>query len=197
MWKPEEAKKLAGPHGVVVNTTSKAPNNWETDLSPFRLGPCRLYGDYTARVMENGWQYAKVFPGFTDEAGNPTRGYFEWAKLGWGDPTPRRYPMGRGKKPKYSFWNGEKLGYIDARKKIYVPLYAEAVQKTEGWKRLMELFETKAILVLRDYDGYRHDECMMTLTEVLNCPTKIMGHAFVLKMLLTQNEALEQVELRS
>lgn len=195
-----EANKIvaeAGPgRGVVVNTTSKAKNNWETDLSPFHLGPCELYAGEVGKVMENCWQHCKVYKCHTDANGGPTPEYFEWARKGWSDDSPHRYPMGRGAKPEYSFWDGDCLGYIDARKRIYAPLYAEAVQKTPGWLKLVEFYETKDVIVLRDFDGYRHDTDMMTLTEVLNCPDKIMGHAFVLKMLLTQDAALQQVQLR-
>jgi hypothetical protein len=35
--------------------------------------------------------------------------------------------MGRGAKPEYSLWDGERLDYIEARKRIYAPLYARAV----------------------------------------------------------------------
>jgi len=211
MRNPAEARRLAdeaGPNGgAVVNTTSKAANSWETHLSPFFLGPCPLYDGYTAAVMENAWQFCKVYKQHTDEYGDPTEAYWEWAKEGWTDAKPHRYPMKRGAKPEYSLWKGEKLGYIDARKRIYAPLYAEAVQKTQGWQRLVRLYNDCDVLVLRDYDGYRHDlgpdstgwtgNGPMTLSDVLNCPYKIMGHAFVLKMLLTDDlESLDQLELR-
>jgi hypothetical protein len=195
-----EAKKLANEagsgKGVVVNTTSKAKANWETDLSPFSLGPCPLYGGYTATNVENAWQYCKVYKQHLDSQGNLTEDYWAWARNGWSDSTPRRYPMGRGAKPEYSLWKGQKLGYIDARKQIYAPLFAEAVLKTKGWQKLLGLYETREIVVLRDYDGYRHDLTLrpMSLSDVLNCPNKIMGHAFVLKMLLTKDEALNQID---
>jgi hypothetical protein len=38
---------------------------------------------------------------------------------------------------------------------------------------------------------------MADLTAVLNNPQRIMGHAFVLAMLLTNDPALEQLELRN
>jgi hypothetical protein len=185
--------KVKGLPGVIVDTTSKADNDWQRDLSPFHLGPCELYNEFEARNMENAWQYAKVYARHA-KGGEPTDAYWEWAKEGWANPKAVRYPMGRGAKPLYSLWNGDKLGYIDARKKIYAPLYAEAVQKTEGWQKLKRLHQTEKLLILRDWDGYNRGKD--TLTEVLNNPRKKMGHAFVLAMLLTQDPALEQVELR-
>lgn len=96
-----------------------------------------------------------------------------------------RYPMGRGARPLYSWWDGKKLGYIEARKRIYVPLYAEAVVRTSGWKRLSALYDTEPLLVLRDFDGYDHAPLGMSLQNVLRDPTRKMGHAFVLAMLLS------------
>lgn len=72
--------------------------------------------------MENAWQYAKVYKRHTSSLGNPTSDYWVWARQGWSSRIANRYPMGKGSKPEYSLWNGEKLGYIDARRKIYAPL---------------------------------------------------------------------------
>jgi hypothetical protein len=186
--------------GEVVNTTSKAKGKWQTDLSPFELGPCDLYSHngkmITARNMENAWQYAKVYKSFTNSSGDPDAAYWGWAMAGWADPKPRRYPIKRGARPEYSWWEGERLGYIDARKRIYAPLFAEAVQKTAGWKHLETLYKTKSLITLRDYDGYDYTAMGRTLTQVLNDPRKIMGHAFVLAMLLLEDVALEEIALR-
>lgn len=185
------------PGVVVVDTTSKA-DDWRRDLSPFHLGPCNLYDGIVSQNMENAWQFAKVYSGDTDEDGNPTRGYWAWARLGWADETAHRYPKGRGAVPEYSLWNGQRLDYIEARKQIYAPLYAEAVQRTEGFQRLVEIYESVQKLYLRDWDGWnmaKHG--MATYTDVLNNPRRKMGHAFVLAMLLTQDPALQQCAIRS
>lgn len=126
--------------GTVVNTTSKAAGSWERDLSPFHLGPCDLYEGHTAVVMENAWQYSKLYACHATDSGEPLSAHWDWAEAGWADPIPRRYPMGRGAKPLCSLWEGKRYGYIDARKKIYAPLYAEAVQRMAGWKKLRELY---------------------------------------------------------
>ena len=108
--------------------------------------------------------------------------------------------MGKGAIPLYSYWDGEHLNYIQARKRIYGPLYANAVLGTSAWNQLYQTYlsNSTALMhavthyqtietVLRDYDGYNTDD---SLTTVLNNPYKKMGHAFVLKMLLTKDEAL-------
>ena len=186
-----------GQPGVeVVDTTSKA-DDWRRDLSPFHLGPCDLYNGIVSQNMENAWQFAKVYSEDTDAQGNPTNSYWAWARLGWADATPHRYPKGKGAVPEYSLWDGQRLGYIDARKQIYAPLYAEAVQRTAGWQHLVSLYQNSQKLYLRDWDGWSMTKHGMTsLTDVLNNPRRKMGHAFVLAMLLTQDAALQQCAIR-
>jgi hypothetical protein len=142
-------------YGVVINTTSRS-NNWSKGLSPFFLGPCKLYDGNIAQNVENAWQYSKVYKQFTNEDGNPSETYFKWAKDGWSRTYANRYPMGRGAIPEYSYWNGK-------HKEIY--------------KEKKEVF-------LWDFDGYNHKELKMDLKQVLNCEERKMGHAFVLAKML-------------
>lgn len=176
--------------GVAVDTTSRS-GRW-SGLSPFNLGPCSLYNSLEAQNFENAWQYAKVYKAHADANGNPTQAYWDWAMEGWANPKAVRYPMGRGAKPLYSLWDGNRLGYIEARKTIYGPIYADLVQQTQSWRDLQTLHANESLIVLRDYDGYDHDDKGLNFVEVLNNPAKKMGHAFVLKMLLEQDPALAQ-----
>jgi hypothetical protein len=137
--------------------------------------------------MENAWQFSKVYPEHVTECGLLTSKYWDWAKKGWSDTWAHRYPMGKGAIPLFSYWDGERLGYIDARKKIYAPLYANAVVKTKAYERLCELYKERGTITLFDFDGYDHHKLNMTLKDVINNPDRKMGHAFVLAMLL-QND---------
>ena len=97
----------------------------------------------------------------------------------------------------YAWWkvDGEfqKLGYVAARKAIYIPLYAKAVVKTEAYRRLVELRDAGKNLMLIDFDGYNphHSRYNFTYNDVIHCPMLKMGHSFVLAMLL---EGLVRVE---
>lgn len=168
---------------IGIDTTSRS-KNFGKQFSPFFLGPVDLYDGHKSQNIENAWQYSKVYEEFIDNNENPSPRYFEWAKNGWSKNKADRYPMGKGRKPLYSYWAGEKLTYIQARHKIYCPLYASAVVKTQSYKRLKELFKISDIH-LKDFDGYNHHKLGMSLEDVLNCETKKMGHAFVIAMLLT------------
>ncbi len=165
-----------------INTTSSA--GWSSGFSPFLLGPVRLYGGLVARNVENAWQFSKVYSGQTGADGNPSEGWRRWAEGGFRNPRAVRYPMGKGAKPLYSWWDGERLDYVTARKRIYVPLYAGAVVETDAFRKLAEMYRRGDEIVLWDYDGYDYLELGMTLDQVLNDPTRKMGHAFVLAMLL-------------
>lgn len=172
---PEDAER--------INTTSRS-NNWSRSLSPFFLGPVDLYQSYKAKNIENAWQFSKVYEYYLEEDGSVGERYFNWAQDGWNDSRAHRYPMGRDVKPLYSYWDGEKLPYVEARKKIYVPLYTKAVQQTYAFQNLKKMHEEGKNLYLWDFDGYDHKALNLSYDQVLNDPNKKMGHAFVIAMLL-------------
>jgi hypothetical protein len=104
--------------------------------------------------------------------------------------------MGKRRRPLCSLWNGIRLGYIDARKNIYLPLYRDLVRKTYAFQRLQEIYDRDGCITLFDFDGYDHLKLGMTLHDVLNCPTRICGHASILAMMLKHGPffALEDLE---
>lgn len=177
---------------LTINTTSKSKDSIWTQLSPFYLGPVKLWGDNWSKNMENAWQYSKVYAEHLDEDGERTKKWIKWAMEGWDCPRAIRYPMGRGAKPEYSFWDGDEYPYVQARAKIYIPLYASLVRKTEAFTELEKMYKRKERVALWDFDGYRHEKLGMTLLDVLTCPTKKMGHAFVLLMMLKWGEKFYQ-----
>ena len=167
----------------VINTTSSS-SNWSRGLSPFYLGPVHLYGHYNSLNVENGWQYSKLYEEHADADGNPTPDYWKWAQTGWLDQWAHRYPMGRGRKPLCSLWDGQRMDYVTARKRIYVPLNAVAVMKSEAFDTLRRFYQEVGQVTLADYDGYDHLAKGLTLKQVADDPNKKMGHAFVLAALL-------------
>ena len=192
--KPIESQIDFKGNYTVIDCTSHNPDEvMRTGLSPFFLGRdtgIECYDGLRAWNMENAWQYSKVYAQHTDSSGNPTSEYFKWRDRGWSKKTADRYPMGRGAKPLYSLWKVDRefkhLGYIEARKQIYLPLYASLVVKTEAFARLKAKHEAGVNLVLLDFDGYNNFKTRPKLTwqEVLHNEHRKMGHAFVLAMLL-------------
>ena len=179
--------------GVVFDTTSQGPY---PDLSPFNLGPVQTYEpSISAANLENLWQYCKVYPQHTYQpqdftkwldnmAWEPADSYYRWRDDGWRRQRADRYPMGKGVKPLYSLWRGTKLGYIDARKKIYAPLYAGLVLHAPTYRYIYDYYQKGHNIILLDYDAYDYVGMGMTLKDVANNPKRKMGHAFVIAMLL-------------
>lgn len=173
---------------LIIDTTSRSLN-WSKGLSPFVLYAGHLYRNYYAENVENAWQAAKVYPEFVDENQNPTSEYFEWANKIWKSKYAFRYPMGRDKKPLYSYWDGVKLSYVDARINIYIPIYSASVIKSEAYKKLLDIYNTETRdIYLIDFDGYNHVKIRKTLDDVIKDADKKMGHAFVLYGLLIQHD---------
>ena len=172
------------PGFLVVNTTSRSPQTWSRDLSPFYLGPVDLYDSHVSQKMENGWQFSKVYCDHLEEDGRISERYWEWARKGWQSDWAHRYPMGKGTKPLFSLWDGERLDYLSARERIYLPLYVQAVVRTEAFQKLVDLAEKKNIAIF-DFDSYDLNERETTLGEAFRDPSRKFGHGFVLYGLLT------------
>jgi len=170
--------------GEEVDVTSNS-GFWK-GLSPFLLDA----SEYGAKVFENLWQYSKVYKKFIMPIDSyPDAGYYKWRDAGFANPRAVRYPMGKGAKPEYLLWEDEKLSYVEARKKVYAPIYAELARKTNAYKVLESLYESlyrdNLPLVLRDYDAYDHITMGRTLWAVISDPNRKCGHGFVLAMMLT------------
>lgn len=176
--------KYPVPDGAeVINTTSRS-DTWSRGLSPFFLGPVDLYDGYKSINVENAWQFSKVYEYYLEDDESVGNRYFKWAQEGWNSIKAHRYPMGQDVKPLYSYWNGEKLSYTEARKKIYIPLYANAIKKSFAFQKLKKIHEENRDLYLWDFDGYNHRALELTYEQVVNDPNRKMGHAFVIGMLL-------------
>lgn len=167
----------------------------QKQLSPFLLGPVPLGPTApcaTAKNVENAWQFSKIYngesvhwPGRHVMDGEVSKYWVWWARNGYGNSTPQRFPAGKGEIPRGSLSWGVKpalLDYIAARAVLYAPFYADAVEGTPAllWLRTAHVFGLP--LVLLDYDGY--DAGDTPLVDVLHNRKRKMGHAFVLKGLI-------------
>jgi len=171
---PKDKKKYKN----YINVTSSGSDRFKF-LSPFFLGPVKLYNNIYSKNMENAWQFSKVYKEHLDLNGNPSEQYFKWAKKGWNDSWAHRYPMGKNRKPEYSYWDGKKLDYLQGRQQIYIPLYSSLVEKTGQFTDLVNRAKQKEDIIIFDYDGYSDYD---TLEEVTKNPNRKMGHGFVLAL---------------
>lgn len=177
---PPRAKKDGLPSWDVTTRSAGAYR----ELSPMLLGPVHLYSGIISRNVENAWQYSKLYEAHAT-AGVPTREYWDWAMKGWSSIRAERYPMGKGASPLYSLWNGKRLGYIEARKRIYIPMYAAAVRAYRPQLlSYLEMVAQKQDIVLNDFDAYDRHALGYSWEDVVNDPSRKMGHGFVLAMMI-------------
>ena len=108
----------------------------------------------------------------------------------------------------------KKLPYIEARKKIYFPVYAKLIAESESYRWMKDLVNTGKKLALLDFDGYNYystdamrryytsylNKCktekrepvyserdflnVKSMKDVVNCPFLLAGHGFIIKALL-------------
>jgi hypothetical protein len=143
---------------------------------------------------------SKVYLEHVGADGGPSTEYFEWARKGFSSWKAERHSMGRDARAAFYWWDEECLDRVEARKRIYVPLYVEQVVKQPFFQRLKQVWrediepDPENSLYLMDFDAYEYGT--MSLSEILNNPAKSMGHGFVLAMLLTNDAALQECKLR-
>jgi hypothetical protein len=84
----------------------------------------------------------------------------------------------------YTWWNGKKLNYIEARKTVYIPEYSKLVVKTAAFQKLKKLHEEGNDLALFDFDGYPFQDNGMTYTDAIHNTSRPLGHSIVIMALL-------------
>jgi hypothetical protein len=82
--------------------------------------------------------------------------WYAWRKKGFECKHPLRHPNGTVRKngpPLFSFYGNECLTYVEARKKIYFPIYKNLIRKSKIYKEILEMVEKGQNILLIDVDG--------------------------------------------
>lgn len=155
------------PNAVIADVTSQATDGL-VRLSPFYPHgdiPVPFSGGYTAMCVEAIWQGLKVF-----ESADVDVNMFANDTMKNIKRTVRRFgkPLGHRKGVKGT----ELLGYIEARKQIYLPAYKWVLENKVAniIERLREASKTKTIVLL-DY----------TTNCDIDNPKTPLSHAFLIK----------------
>ena len=155
------------PDAVIADVTSQATDGL-VRLSPFYPHggiPVPFSEGYTAMCVEGIWQGLKVFESAdvdVDMFANDTMKYIKRTVRRFGKPLGHRKGV-----------NGtELLGYIEARKQIYLPAYKWVLENKVAniIERLREASKTKTIVLL-DY----------TTNCDIDNPKTPLSHAFLIK----------------
>ena len=186
--------KIVYEHGkqIIPSYPNFTPILCLTPSSPYgSIGPYVLK-DEKGRIMENIWQFSKVYKRvpYTKEFysrwnqteirkhpseihlnkdGKLTDKNWAWRKKGFECKYPVRYPVGFNHRGEclYALEDGkddkndskEKLSYIDARKRIYVPVYTRLVKQQRQYKELVERLNKGENLLIIEIDG-PHQEAL-------------------------------------
>lgn len=148
------------------------------------LGPYELK-DANSRIMENSWQFSKIYervpktiqyysrwdktviwdhPAETHyRNGQILPAYWTWREKGMNNPYYVRYPVGFSNMSSCLFalaeGSEERLDYISARKKIYIPIYCDLVKQQDKFLELKRRFKNGENLLIIEVDG-PHEESL-------------------------------------
>ena len=195
-------------------------------LSPYHLR------DESGNLLENIWQFAKVYPSVTKQriplgkyhpntivwehdaelhvdplTNQVLPAYWEWRRKGTSNKYAVRYPNGYQGRHKcaFSIWNGDRLDYIEARKRIYCGEYIRLAPKTASFQEIKSYVEAgRSIQIVEvdgpdptltypPYDKISKEEPGMLMDEetirlLINDPKKPFGHGFVIAALLLDGQ---------
>jgi hypothetical protein len=123
------------------------------------------------------WQFLKIWP---DEPGWSE----EEAMEAFRATVAIRYPRGRGAAATGAYWaeNRSRLGYVEARKRIYIPCYKEMLEtpdRVHVLERLRELAMQRNVWVW-DPDSYDyHGHGLSDIVDTVNYEKRPFAHAFL------------------
>jgi len=186
-----------------VNVTSGSMNKFDgasaKEMSPMYLGPV---GD--CLLFENYWQYGKKFKELGHAVSRDK--WLKFRERGCKRKKGDRHPSGtKSKEVLYQYekngktfnkwryyvayiaeYGGIEMGYIEARKRVYVPVYSELVSETNAFKGLKKLVDSGQSVMILDYDGPKKttEVTEKVLRTALNDPSRPFGHGYVIASLL-------------
>ena len=169
------------PDAILADVTSQADTRLR-ELSPFYPHydiPVPFSDGYTATCVEAIWQGLKVFEGSDVDVEMFKNNTMKNIKR-----TVRRFgkPLGHRR----GVHGTELLGYIEARKQIYIPAYKWVLENKVAWiiEKLREASKTKTIVLL-DYD---------TNADIENAK-KPLSHASLIKAYVEGTYTYENSEI--
>jgi hypothetical protein len=147
------AKAPAGALKVNVTSAQSKSSKHRLHFSPMHAPPAGYEAPdgCTYLNFEHFWQGGKVWAGLPAGA---AREFFKRAAK-----PARRLPGSRGMKVLHSHWNipflGIHMGYVESRKKVYVPFYHAFMKDCDSLKELRGRVERGGDVVVYDFDGPR------------------------------------------
>ena len=199
----EKTVRLDGFKNIDVTTASRnliGPNrDSPITLSPMRLGPVTDMAGNTAKLFENYWQFSKMWPtaGHCEKRGErecaPTNEWYQFRKRGFALEKGKRRPLPKRQYgfPKYSIYNGQAMGYVESRKKIYVPYYYYLIRDLPVIRAMRKEMEKGEKYMIVDNDGPPREDypngmelSLENWRKMINDPSAPFGHGYVVAAVL-------------
>lgn len=186
---------------VKINASSSGPLEWR-GLSPFLLGPIEINStdklvDETywtncsyaklrqCLIFENYWQGSKIYNIDIDTDGEILPSFFRRRQQMCDSIKPKRRAVPKSKGyPIAGFYRGKIMGYVESRKKIYCPLYAKLISRTDEFSKLKKMLADGQNLLIVGPDGRDIPLTKKSLLRAVNDPNHIFGHELVICCLL-------------
>ena len=146
------------PHDdcIRVNVTSAQSKTSKYRLAFSPMTP--IEGGYEEyRCFENFWQSGKRYEGQSEEDVEKMLSWWKKQEKG-----KRRYTGSKGRRVTHAEFCGKAYGYVDSRKEVYVPRYAELARP-----HIDRLFgDMEKDIVVYDFDGPRNPDGSVRCDEV-------------------------------
>ena len=158
------------------------------------LGPIQVKCPLTNETLvfhclENAWQSSKVWQ--ADLLANKTEigpSFFARRRQMAASEKGIRHAISskKGERPVFQLWNGERLTYIQARAKIYRPLYERLARQTDAYKRILASVKQGTNVQILGYDGFKMgvEASERELEYHLQDVSKPAGHELLLVFML-------------
>jgi hypothetical protein len=148
---------------VDVTSSQFKASKYRRDFSPMhpKEGGYKAPDGHTYLNFEHYWQGGKVWEGLPEDA---ARAFFRKAVK----PT-RRFPGGKIRRILRGQWENfplQIMGYVESRKRIYVPFYHEFMHASESLTELRKEVDAGQDVVIYDFDGPRLEGGELTCMEV-------------------------------
>lgn len=132
-----------------------------TTLSPMKLGPVVDENGLRSLLFENYWQFSKYWKSADhiylsgSNAGQPTPKWFAFRGKGFALTKGKRRPLPLREygRPDGAIYNDRVYGYLESRKEIYVPFYAQLIRDLPAIAALKEMIRNGENLMIVDNDG--------------------------------------------
>ena len=136
------------------------------------------------QVLEDFWQFSKIFNIDLDKEGYVTTKFFERRAKGFADPKGHRRAIPKAKGyPVSSYFNGKLYGYLESRI-FYCQEYVKMVKRTREWQELRKLVREGQNIQILGFDGQDLEITEETMGKAYADPSKPFGHELVLCCML-------------